>query len=276
MDSLKKIKLETQLNVIDRSFFESDPQTGNFTRTFSPPLLDEVLALDHQNIELDQRISEMLVGDSIKKLYVGVLLSDVDKDKARKILESLTNDSTRITVQKSVGFGLVDSSVKILARDFLAQGTIRGDYYAKAEALANWAVAVSMEKRAERQAFDNSSLPKLEDVLEAQDSPAQSRRLRLEIDRLKNGSVAEKFYTAVLLETIDKTESRAVLESLLTENTKVSLLSGDEIDNIPAYQLAESLLNPQSFTQSSEIRDPIARAFKWLSKTFVPEKSENK
>ena len=81
------------------------------------------------------------------------------------------------------------------------------------------------------------------------------------IERLKNsGIIAEKFYAAVLLETIDKEESRRILESLLTEKTEVFILSGDQADGIPAHQVAESMLNSQTSSQTVAPSSPIARA----------------
>lgn len=267
--------LESSLRAIDANFYERAAQTGEkIRRAFSPPPLGEVINDYAENAELREKIKEMLDADSVKRLYAAILLWRVDQTEATTVLEKLTNDNTELSIQAQLGFSIVETSVGILARDFLQEQHIYGENFSKEENLDKWALAVSTEKRNLKRNFGKDSLPKWNDVLEARRDAGEMKRLRAEIDSLRNGdTVAEKFYAAVLLDTIDKEESKKVLESLLVEEINVLILSGDEADNIPARQVAESMLNPQTSFQTSPPANPIARATKWLQKNFFDKKS---
>lgn len=269
-DAQKKWMLESSLSAIDDNFYERAPQTGErITRTFSPPTLDEVVDNYGQDANLREKIEQMLDADAIKRLYAAILLWEVDRTRAADVLGKSTFDNTKISIQARLGFSVIATTVGILARDFLSEQQIHGDNFTREEGLDNWALAVSTEKRELKQDFDKTYLPKWMNVLEAREDAEKLKKLRLEIDRLKNGdSVAEKFYAAALLNTIDESESKKVLESLLTETTEVSILSGDEMDNVPAHQVAENILNPEKYYQPSEPTNPIAQVTKWLEKTF--------
>ena len=267
--------LESSLSAIDANFYERAPLTGEkIRRTFSPPPLDEIINNYAENVELREKIQEMLGDDSIKRLYAAILLSKIDETKATNVLEKLANDNTKLSVQGQIGFSIIETTVGVLARDFLEEQHIYGENFAKEENLSEWALAVSTEKEESKREFEKSSLPKWGDVLEARRDAGKMARLRAEIDRLKNGeAVAEKFYAAVLLETIDKAESTKVLKSLLTEETPVLVGHGDLKLKLPASQVAESMLNPQTSFQTTPPADPIARATKWLQRNFFDKKS---
>lgn len=266
--------LESSLSAIDANFYERAPLTGErIGRTFSPPKLDEIVGNYAENPDLRGKIQEMIDGDSIKKLYAAILLWKVDPAKATNILENLTDDDTKLSVQAQLGFSIVETTVEILALDFLSEQHIYGSNFSKEEHLNRWALAVSTEKKESKREFDKKSLPKWNEVLEARRDAGKMELLRERIEHLKNsGAAAEKFYAAVLLNTIDKEESRKVLESLLTEETNVLILAGDEADNIPARQVAESMLNPQTSFHTSPPTNIFARATKWLEKNYFNKK----
>lgn len=268
--------LEMELSAVSRNFREHNAQSGKSVQTFFPPTVEEVLDNYLQDPELRKKIDQMLDADAVKRIYAAVLLWNVDQPKAKDVLVKLSNDETRIEIQTGAGFSIIETTIGILARDYLSEQQIRGSNFSREETLNKWAVAISMEKRHLNQVFDEESLPKWKDVLEARENVDQLEKLRIDIDRLRNGDgVAEKFYAASLLQTIDEAESRKVLESLLTEKTKVGILSGDEMDNIPAYQVAEGMLNPERFNRTSEPANPIARATKWLEKNFFSKNSDD-
>lgn len=267
--------LESSLNAIDANFYERASQTGErIKRIFSPPTLDEVDNNYSESSELRNKIQEMLGADAVKQLYAAILLWKVDSAKATNVLEKLTNDNTKLTIQARVGFSIVVTTVAIPARDFLNEQHIYGSNFSKEESLDRWALAVSTEKNESKNKFDENSLPKWNDVLDAREDAAKMEKLHIEIDRLKNGDgVAEKFYAAALLKTIDESESREILKSLLTEQTPVLVGHGDLKLKLPAGQVAESILNPQTSFQTSPPSNPIASATKWLQKNFFDKKS---
>lgn len=274
-ESQKKWMLESSLSALDTNFYERGASAGKSVKTFTPPTLAEVTSNYAQDAELREKISVILTGsDPIKRLYAAILVSEVDWAKANDTLQKFTNDDTKLFIQARLGFKIVETKIAIPARDFLTERQIRGENFSKEEILSDWATAVWNEKKESKQNFNKDSLPKWKDVLDAREDAAKMEKLRTEIDRLKNADgAAEKFYAAALLNTIDKEESRKVLESLLTEETTVLILSGDEADNIPARQVAESMLNPRTSFQTSPPSNPIARATKWLQKNFFDTKS---
>lgn len=265
-----------ELYALHSNFRERGAPIGEWKDNFSPPTLDEVVKNYRQDATLREKIEQMLDAGAVKRFYAAVLLWEIDRAKAKSVLEELENNSTPVEVQAQLGFKIVETSIGVLARDFLSEQQIRGSNFSREENLRDWEIAVLSEKRELKQAFDINSLPKWTDVLEARENADKMKKLRIEIDRLKNGEgIAEKFYAAALLDTIDEAESKKVLESLLAEKTEVGILSGDEMNNIPAYQVAESILNPEKFYQSSEPTNVIARATKWLEKIFFDDKSND-
>lgn len=274
-DAQKKALLESDLSALNTNFYERDTPPGKSVKTFSPPTLAEVENNYAQDSKLRENISELLDGsDAIKRLYAAVLVSEVDWEKARDVLEKLSDNATQVKVQARLGFSVVETTIAIPARDFLNERQIRGTNFTKEENLNRWAAAISKERHQSKREFDAGFLPKWKDVLDARENAGQMERLRAEIDRLKNGDgAAEKFYAAALLGAIDESESKKVLESLLTEKTEVLVGYGDLKHNMPANQVAESMLNLPTSFQTSAPANPIARATKWLEKNFFDKKS---
>lgn len=269
-------KLHTSLNLLGFDFYEFDSQSGRTVRRFSPALLENALASYGQNAELQQRIDRMLAGDdALEKLQAAIFLFAIDQERATTILETLARDATSVTVQKPVGFGRVNCQIRILAIDFINEKTIGRNFY-KVVNLANWASAVSIQKSSAEQRFDEDSLPKWEDVLDAGTNADKRAELLIKIEPLKNGNAAEKFYAAAILDELDKAEARRVLHDLLGENAEVTIFHGDIALPQSAREIARQMLDPNAdderATTSGEIKNPaknrIARAFDWLGKTF--------
>lgn len=258
-----------ELFSLHSNFREREAATGDWKDNFLPPTLDEVVNNYGRDANLREKIEQMLGADAIKRFYAAVLLWEVDGAKAKSVLEELRNDATQVKVQAELGFSIIKTSIGVLARDFLSEQQIRGGNFNREEYLNEWARNISSETGKTGQIFDEAALPKWTDVLEAREDVGKLKKLQLEIDRLKNGGgVAEKFYAAALLNTIDEAESRKVLESLLTETTEVGVSFGDVMLNMPAHKVAERMLNPEKYYQPTEPTNPIARAAKWLEKNF--------
>jgi hypothetical protein len=229
------------------------------------PTLDETVTSYAENADLREKIAELSNADAVSRFYAAVLLWSVETGKANEILTNLQNNQTPLTVQKSVGHGAFVCPLYLLARDFLAQKSFYGENFGKVESLANWSAAVVSEKRHDGESFDENTLPRYEDALEAQADAEKLQKLRLEIEKLKNGSVAERFYAAALVQFFDETEARNILEGLRDESAEIGILRGDIMMNLPASQVADELLGQNSSDQNStEFQSPIARFFKWL------------
>lgn len=229
------------------------------------PTLEKTIETYLQNAGLREKIVKLSNADAVSRFYAAVLLWSVENEKASEILANLQNDKTPLTVQKSVGHGAFVCPLFLLVRDFTAQKSFYGENFNRAESLDNWSLAIASEKRRDGKDFDENSLPHYEDVLEAQTDTEKLRKLKIEIEKLKNGSVAERFYAAALIQNIDETEARNILESLRNEPAEVGVLRGDIMMNVPASQIAEELLGPNISDQNStEFQSPIARFFKWI------------
>lgn len=231
----------------------------------SLPALDETLDSYHSNEILRVKIDELANADSVSRFYAAILLSAIEKTKANSILEQLQNDKTPIVFQKSIGFGAVEIPLYLAVRDFIDGDSSIGENLSRVESLDTWKLAISMEKRDSKEHFDENALPLYEDVLEAQTDAEKMLWLRDKIEMLKNGSVAEKFYSAALLQYFDEPEARKILESLIDEPAEISVLQGDTMIAFPASFVAGDLLGRNvSKKESSENQSPLARFFKWL------------
>lgn len=260
---------KSSLDTIDRNFERRDPQSDSWNRIFTPPTLDEVVAGYSGNDEIRNRIDAMLQADAIQRLYAAILLSKVDESQSQSALKRLENDETAIAIQAHLGFRIVQTTVGVLARDFLSEQQTRGANFSQEEGLDDWATAIWQEKRELKRDPNPDSLPKWQAVLRAREDAARMDELRVQIERLKSSDiVAEKFYAAFLLRTLDETESRQIIENLLNEETPVMVGQGDLKMNLPAREVAADWLNPQTEFHTSPPSNWIARAQKWLERNY--------
>lgn len=265
-------KLFASLSLLGFYFSEPDSQSNRIVWRFSFALLENALASYHKNAELQRRIARMLAGDdALEKLQAAIFLSAIDEPRATAILKDLASDTTSVEVQQPSEFGSVSCQIRILAADFLGEKTINTNYW-KVVNLANWATAVSLEKKSAGQTFDQDSLPKWEDVLDAENDASKRAGLLSKIEHLKNGGAAEKFFAAALLDRLDKAESRRVLQNLLDEKSEVTIFYGDIALPQPARRVAAEMLDPnnneRAASSGGDNKNLIARAFDWLGKTF--------
>lgn len=236
----------------------------NLPETFSAPSLDSVLAEYQSDAGLREEIESLSNAGAVSRFYVAVLVSAVDKAKSDQLLESLTNDQTRIRFQKSIGHGTIEFPLYLAVKDFINDENSQPENLLRAESLDNWKLSVSMEK--EKSDDNISALPSYEDVFEAQTDREKMIRLNRKVESLKTGSVAEKFYAAAVLRYFNETEAREILEKLVDEPAEVAVLQGDIMMKLPASQLAAELLGRDASNEkSAETQNPLARFFKWLS-----------
>lgn len=227
------------------------------------PALDETLVSYSQNAGLREKILGFAQSDAISRFYAAVLLWSIDKEKSDEILTELQDDETPLTIQKSIGHGAVEMPLYLLVRDFRSQESFPSESLRQSETLANWKISIATEKRRIGEDFDENTLPRYEDVLEAQTDAEKMQSLRLKIEKLKSGSAAERFYAAALVRLLDESEARDILETLLTEPAEVEILSGDTMMSFPASQIAAGLLG-RNVASQPENQNPVTRFFKWL------------
>jgi len=233
-DVLRKLGIQSSLTFIKHNLPES----------FSPPDLERTLADYPHGDALRREITEMLAGDSIKKLYAAILLWSVDRPRAEKVLEESANDmTTTLLLPRAGGMGWIESSVKGAALDFLAGESVMGVNWSQAEKLSNLADSVSKQAENEGRTFAKESLPKWIDVLKARENSEKERALLSEIEKLENGAAIEKIYAGMLLKSLNKPEYKEIFESLLEDKTVVIYGSGDLRVPTPVKTIAESFLN---------------------------------
>lgn len=255
MDSRERSRLEFYLSRIKANIADQ-----------TLPTLDETLAGYEGNSELLEKISNVTRLGPVERLYAAVLVSTVDREKADELLSDLKADKTSLSIQRPIGHSTVRIPLGLFARDFVENKSFHGEHLGHIEALDNWKIAISAEKRRTGKSAEVEALPRYDEVLDAKVDAERIPELQRRVAKLKNGSVAERFYAAALLDFVDEeAESRAILEDLKKETTEVSLLRGDTTLNFPANKIAAELLGEKPVDERpAAVRDPVARFFKWL------------
>lgn len=230
------------------------------------PTLDEMLADYPHDLDLREKIIELSNTGAVGRFYAAVLLSAVEKTRAEEILANLRGNETPLAIQKSIGHGVLQIPLYLFAQDFLEQKSFHGEHFKRIETLANWKAAVVSEKNRYRDvdSYENF-LPHYEDVLQAQKDAEKMSVLRSKIENLAQGSVAERFYAAVLLKNINENDARKILESLADEPAEVGILHGDIMLNVPSSHVAAEMLGRKTREENPpEKQNPVSRFFKWF------------
>lgn len=257
MENSEKFRIEAYLSRLGPNLPVADD---------ARPSLDETLRSYANDAALRAKIAALAQSGGSGRFYAALLLWPVDKPKALEILNELADDETNLTVQKSIGHGLIELPLYFLAEDFVADKSFPGENLRSIEMLDNWKSAIVAEKRQVAQPFDDDSLPSNKQLLKSRKNPERQKRLRTKIAPLAAGSAAERFYAAAVFQFFDKAETRRILEGLLDEPAAVGVMSGDIMLNLPASQVAARLLgrNVPAEEAAPENQNPLARFFKWL------------
>lgn len=262
--------LQFELNGLLVNFNRVDETTRRAFRFFEPPSAAEMSSYSN-DLAIQSKINEMLVGDAAMRLYAAVLLDRADKSRSAQIISELKNETAIIKVQKQIGHGVIEAPTGILAAGFEREGKIWSSSLRKIESLAGWELAIRHEERGGGES-PVRQLPKLWDVFAAQSDAEKMSRLEGEIETLLAKSAAHKLYAAQLLAEIDEAKKRSVLESLKNDETPIIMVFGDIAEGVPASEVAAAILENRAVRlhegDFSHLETPIDKFFNWIRKGF--------
>lgn len=236
-------QLLDNLSALELNFNAIEPVMRRVYKTFSPPHISEVEDYWKQKKSWHPLLQEMLNGNSAMQLYGAILLSQIDFSQATEVLEKLKTDSAKIKVQKKIGHGSFEVSVKHLAESFLKYKNIRLGYLQKFEKISLWQIAIFQEAREKRLPPEIENLPTIDEFYESQNNSLKKEELLSRTLLLRNDSIiAKRFYAAEILAEIDFAESQNILQNLTNEETPILVIFGDIATPIPAGEMALSIL----------------------------------
>ncbi len=231
------------LSLLELNFSALDVETRRAYRNFSPPSFDEVEKHRESTGEIHPKVKEMLAGNAAQKLYAVILLSEIKGATSESVLKELAGSAEIIKVQNKIGHGLVEIPVKFAAQSFLKSGDIRKGLIEKAEQLEKWKIAAAHESKAKNKFFAPENLPSAEEVIEALEDENKKSELRRKMAALSGDEIiSQRFFAATVLQEIDEAAARHILEDLQTNDTPIAVLFGDIMHEIPAREVALSIL----------------------------------
>lgn len=230
------------------------------------PGLDEIIEYQKTHQILHPKLEKMINDDAKSRLYAAILLSAIDKQKSREILQKLEEDSAIIKIQYLIGHGFVEVPIKFAARSFRETEDIRKGFIEKFERLERLKAAIEHEARNKNISINLENLPGLEDILEK----------RFDLKTLENLAkdelVAKRFYAAELFFEIDETKAKQILEDLSENSTPVLVFFGDVAHEIPAKEIANDYLKKLSgedYPPENQPADFAGRLFNSIKSLFT-------